>query len=305
MNSLHEVLSVMSYQQRSIRRHGVRSRKKQLRNCLVFDRLEERILLTTVSLEESPDKWSVEFSHADARIHLSEVATTSGDHVLQYRIGDGTYTTDFDTGEEGDQQIVLDQLDRHLDFGVSDDQEIQIGSLNTRGQNISVDAEGKISLASGAVISTRDVTAGGLAANADSQGDSGSIVFSTTDSILIEGDLFSQVEERSAFKSGDITFEVSDSSLIHSDSDELSVEIKGSKIEAGEFEVSVENKFRKFAKQVVGVDTNTVKITVSESDISAESIQLEAVAEDAIGFFDGEYKWFGTMVSGALFDGLV
>ncbi|MEO1996156.1 MAG: hypothetical protein ABGZ17_12860, partial [Planctomycetaceae bacterium] len=272
-----------------------------------LEMLENRILLSAVTLQETSDAYHVQFDTTQ-EILVQEFTNENNQLQLQYQLGQldsGSFSSDFDSSQAGTQSILLSGLTRDLVIDNLDNGTIlNLGSVHTFGNELEVSADGDIVVQDGAVISTRLLASAGLDENAPSAGNSGSLTLETETSISVYGDIYTHVDEQSPYTPGSITLEVSDvKNVTDGGQDELSITLQGSSIKGGEVEITAENKFRKFAKQVVGVDTNTVDVSLLNTTIEAESISVEATADDIIGFYGGQYKWFGTMIAGGFFEG--
>lgn len=293
-----------SYLKSVSRKHRGRRSGKRRREQIVSECLEPRHLLTGVALTTSSDNYTVSFDETQS-VTIEEFRNSDDHRQLSFRVdGVGSRQVDFDDDQPGIQSIILSDLDRDLVFKSTKDQStIEFSSLRTDGHDLNVESVGTIKVLDDAVISTRSIAAGGLDSSASSTASSGEIAFSASNSISILGDLYSQVEVGSVMQAGDITLKTSDTSNVaDAGPDELSILIEGSSIQGGEVSITGVKQDRKFGRQVIGVDTNEVDITVRDSTVLAESITVSATATDSIGFYDGKYKLGGTMLTGAVLD---
>ena len=280
------------------------SRAKRRRDLVASECLEPRHLLAGVALTTSPDSYTISFDELET-VTVEEFSNSEGQKQLSFRVdGVGNRQVDFDDEQAGVQSILLTDLDRDLIFQSTRDQStIEFSSLRTDGHDLNVQSVGAIKVLNDAVISTRAVADGSLDPNAVSTASSGEISFSASESISIFGHLLSQVEAGSTMQAGDITLKTSDTSNVtDAGSDELSIWIDGASIQGGAVNITGDKQDRKFGRQVIGVDTNEVDITIRDSTVVGESITVSATANDSIGFYDGKYKLGGTMLTGAVLD---
>ncbi|MCH2203971.1 MAG: hypothetical protein MK102_18550, partial [Fuerstiella sp.] len=268
--------------------------------------LEARILLSSATFEQTSSEYSVEFD-SDQIITVAGITNEEGEQQLVYALGadpvNADFKFDFDTNVDGLQEIILTNLARDLTIVSSKDgTTLQLDSIHTFGNSLDVSSEGDLNVLGGAVISTRSVDSENHETGT-SNASSGSITLSTDQSMDVRGQLYTHVTG-TAYTAGDIHLQTSDTANVSDTGpDTREISFNNASLQGGAIQITAEKVNRKFGRQVVGVDTNTVNVSIVNSNFDGSSITVNVNAQDIIGFADGKYKMGGTMLTGGVIDG--
>jgi hypothetical protein len=295
--------------------------KRIKRRLLAYETLEDRSLMAydSVTLDDSgisSIKINVDDDGNKWKIHLDngEIGTVFGEsgaiwirqrpdtNYLEAVYSERSYIDTLVSELTNWKPLQKTTLDRELYFtGGGGRIPIVFGSITTGGHNLVVSDEENFRVD---LIVAHDATI-----DTTLNGQAGDIKLQTHWSVDVYGSLITAAEPTTDIETsvpGEILLTSNDSSnIIDSGPDDRSVNLVGAHLRGGEIEIKVEKHNRKFRRQIVGVDTNTVSVTIKDSEIAGESITIEAIADDGIGFFDGQYEWYGSMITGGLLDGLL
>ncbi|MDA9857949.1 hypothetical protein N9D23_07495, partial [Rubripirellula sp.] len=293
-----------SFSERSLSRRQKSTRR--VREALFLELLEKRLLLTGVSLETTSSAYNVTFD-TDQAIMLDEFVNSSGKRQLQYRLGDSAPETDFDEGGDEDP-IILSGLQHDLVFkSVQKNTSLAFGNLNTSGNSLTANSQGEIIVDAFSILSTR-VLDPGLSqddANGSSIADSGNVDFTSSQSIVIGGDLYAQVDENSNFMAGNVTLSVShDDNVVTSGADTLSVQLTDASIHAHTITISAERQDRAFRRQVISTGDQNVDVSLLDSQLIGDTIHVTSTAKEVTGYASGKYQLAGTQLTGAALKGI-
>ena len=233
--------------------------------------LEDRVVLVSSSLT-TEDNGSVKLSlNGAATFTVGEglynnrpVLTLASDNSDFEGKRSGAY--DLDSGDDGVQALYLDQAN-DVSVRVDNDNNtyIRLLDLNTRGNDLAIQGGNSIQVPSGQTVST-----------GSNGGDFGAITLAST-RIDIEGTLRAAGRDANnqLTGGGDITLVCSDVDWILDTNrdggkdDTLQVNVTGGTLEANDVKIDVKKENKKLKKQVIGIDTNITRVTLTSATITA------------------------------------
>ncbi len=296
-------------------------RKQNQRRLLAYETLEERSLMAydsvdlddsgigsiNINVDDDGNKWKIHLDNGEIGTVFGESGTIwirqrPDTNYLEAVYSERSYIDTLVSELTNWKPLQKTTLDRELYFtGGGGRIPIVFGSITTGGHNLVVSDEENFRVD---LIVAHDATI-----DTTLNGQAGDIKLQTHWSVDVYGSLITAAEPTTDIETsvpGEILLTSNDSSnIIDSGPDDRSVNLVGAHLRGGEIEIKAEKHNRKFRRQIVGVDTNTVSVTIKDSEIAGESITIEAIADDGIGFFDGQYEWYGSMITGGLLDGLL
>ncbi|MFN9509298.1 MAG: lectin-like protein [Planctomycetota bacterium] len=299
-------------------------RKRNQRRLLAYETLEDRsmmahgsvdqidlddsgIVAIKIQVDADGNKWKIHLDNGEIGKVVGESGTIwirqkANTTYLEAVYSKSPYTDTLESELTNWKPLQNTTLDRELYFtGGGGSIPIVFGSITTGGHNLVVSDEENFRVD---LILAHDATI-----DTTLNGQAGDIKLQTHWSVDVYGSLIAAAEhttDTETSKPGEILLTSKDSSNITDlGPDDRSVNLVGAHLRGGEIEIKAEKQNRKFRKQIVGVDTNTVSVAIRDSEIAGEAITIEAIADDGIGFFDGEYEWYGSMITGGLWDGLL
>ena len=296
-------------------------RKRNQRRLLAYETLEERALMAydsvdlddsdigaiNIKVDDDGNKWKIHLDNGEIGKEVGESGTIwirqkANTTYLEAVYSKSPYTDTLESELTNWKPLQNTTLDRELYFtGGGGSIPIVFGSITTGGHNFIVSDEENFRVD---LILAHDATI-----DTTLNGQAGDIKLQTHWSVDVYGSLIAAAEhttDTETSKPGEIRLTSKDSSNITDlGPDDRSVNLVGAHLRGGEIEIKAEKQNRKFRKQIVGVDTNTVSVAIRDSEIAGEAITIEAIADDGIGFFDGEYEWYGSMITGGVWDGLL
>lgn len=280
--------------------------KHLIRRLLAYETLEDRSLMAyesvdfghvSIDVDRSEESWNIKIDNTKSgekgTLWIRQKENTN--HLeAAYSASIYSDTLQGSIPSSAWQSLELTTLTKDLRFtGGAGEVPIVFGSIDTNGYDFLVSGDenfrSDLFVAAGSIIDT-------VSDNSTNQ--VGDIVLATHWSITVNGSLIAAPGEGHEGLSGDITLDSYDrANIADAGPDDRHINLTNAELRGKEISITADRINRKLAKQIYGVDSNTIEINILNSTIEGENIEIEATAKDEIAF-DYPKKIAGKYASG-------